>query len=679
MDKSNNSSKNHLNSFYPDEREHVELFVSCREIKRHSPNIQVKLYTEKNGQYEFDSETEVIKQNVNPNFMTSLIVDYFFSVKQILKFEVVEVSKSEVKQVVLGEIITTLGEIVGARNQTVTYELTTKPHNKVELIGKLIVRVEKVNYTSHLSNLTFRAEELKLHKGLFSKGLPEVALRLYRRISDTEYNIIYQSEKKSKTDAPRWRRVSMKTQKMCNGESDRPIKVEVIRCSGKTYSTVGECYFTLEQLTQHQNSELILDLIHPKSNKKQGVLHIEDIELVEKPHFLDYLRSGLQLNLMIGIDFTSSNGDPSSHDSLHAHHKDGSYNEYQKAIKGVCDILLNYDTDKRVLMFGFGGIPSFPNFSTKLTSQCFPLTGDPKNPWVEGIEGIMETYKKCFEYIELASPTYFEPILRQAMRIAKKNKDAGSEEYTILLILTDGKCHDMQDSINAIIESCYLPLSVIIVGVGNEDFTRMKILDGDDGLINDEGREAERDLVQFVPFLEYENNPDLLAKHVLEEIPEQVVEYMISQKIVPQGIDDKFSSRLLTNLMTMDDYEVPNETAREPIEERLIDPETPGTTKSSHARYFQSVEVDQTEAVIFKSHRRSQSSTVTLVGLGDPKHFTRALSFMKKNNNKFDPSKYSCTNNQNPPSGIGSMIFNKKGKSASITSETTDSKSTPKS
>jgi len=53
----------------------------------------------------------------------------------------------------------------------------------------------------------------------------------------------------------------------------------------------------------------------------------------------------------------------------------------------------------------------------------------------------------------------------------------------------------MEQSINCLIKSAFLPLSVIIVGVGKADFNNMVILDGDDGLFNSDGVKAERDLV----------------------------------------------------------------------------------------------------------------------------------------------------------------------------------------
>jgi len=40
----------------------------------------------------------------------------------------------------------------------------------------------------------------------------------------------------------------------------------------------------------------------------------------------------------------------------------------------------------------------------------------------------------------------------------------------VLLILTDGVIHDMDDTISAIVDGSKLPLSIIIVGIGTEDF-----------------------------------------------------------------------------------------------------------------------------------------------------------------------------------------------------------------
>ena len=76
--------------------------------------------------------------------------------------------------------------------------------------------------------------------------------------------------------------------------------------------------------------------------------------------------------------------------------------------------------------------------------------------------------------------------------------------YNILLILTDGEIHDMEATKDLVVSGSNLPLSIIIVGVGEEKFKLMKELDSDDALLRDSrGNTAIRDVVQFVKFKKY--------------------------------------------------------------------------------------------------------------------------------------------------------------------------------
>jgi len=44
-----------------------------------------------------------------------------------------------------------------------------------------------------------------------------------------------------------------------------------------------------------------------------------------------------------------------------------------------------------------------------------------------------------------------------------------------LLILTDGCIMDMANTLSAVVNASGLPLSLLIVGVGNEDFAAMEV------------------------------------------------------------------------------------------------------------------------------------------------------------------------------------------------------------
>lgn len=85
----------------------------------------------------------------------------------------------------------------------------------------------------------------------------------------------------------------------------------------------------------------------------------------------------------------------------------------------------------------------------------------------------------------------------------------------------------------AIIRASNLPLSIIIVGVGNADFTAMNELDADTVPLIMDGIRAARDIVQFVPFNNFQRLSDkalaksYLAREVLAEIPDQVILFIL--------------------------------------------------------------------------------------------------------------------------------------------------------
>ena len=80
---------------------------------------------------------------------------------------------------------------------------------------------------------------------------------------------------------------------------------------------------------------------------------------------------------------------------------------------------------------------------------------------------------------------------------------------------------DQEQTIREIVNGSDLPLSIIIIGVGDADFEQMENLDADKSpLYNTQtGKYQSRDIVQFVPFNQFQNDPSLLAKEVLKEIP----------------------------------------------------------------------------------------------------------------------------------------------------------------
>ena len=259
---------------------------------------------------------------------------------------------------------------------------------------------------------------------------------------------------------------------------------------------------------------------------------------VEKHYtFISYLRSGMNINLTIGIDFTGSNGHYLDQPSYH--YLNAGLNNYEKAIRSCGDIVAHYDNDQLFPVFGFGFcfIDSNLNiFEGKYTDFNYPINCNLNDPSIKYIDGVLKVYRSFITKIHLSGPTYFSPMINDLNNEVKKEIAQGQiMNYHILMILTDGLIDDMEDTKDALVEASFLPISVIIIGIGDGDFGKMDILDADENPLYDRNRrKADRDLVQFVPFNNFKNNPQKLAEEVLEEIPRQVVEYYQHQNIEPK-------------------------------------------------------------------------------------------------------------------------------------------------
>lgn len=130
------------------------------------------------------------------------------------------------------------------------------------------------------------------------------------------------------------------------------------------------------------------------------------LETRRRHTFLEYVFGGCEIGLTVAVDFTLSNGNPTSPSSLH--YLDMNKNEYLQAIQSVGNILQYYDSDKQIPVLGFGA--AIPPYTNK-ANHCFALNGNIFDPEVDGIAGVVEAYKHAINRVNLYGPTNFAPIL----------------------------------------------------------------------------------------------------------------------------------------------------------------------------------------------------------------------------------------------------------------------------
>jgi hypothetical protein len=99
-------------------------------------------------------------------------------------------------------------------------------------------------------------------------------------------------------------------------------------------------------------------------------------------------------------------------------------------------------------------------------------------------------------------------------------------------VLTAGNIENVKETKEQLIEASSDPLSIVIVGIGDTDFSGMEFLDEHDAT-----KEDGRDITKFVRFGDYKSF-NALTEAVLDEIPEQLVEYFYNREIMPGKMEE---------------------------------------------------------------------------------------------------------------------------------------------
>ncbi|KAJ0977682.1 hypothetical protein J5N97_013156 [Dioscorea zingiberensis] len=500
------------------------------------------IYLKKQGNMlEELGRTEVMMNTLDPVWITKFTINYQFEIVQPLLFRVYDVDtryhNEPVKKLKLseqdfvGEASCALSEIVARRGCSLTLNLQFPNGPSGPRLGTITVCAEETFVSRVAVEMIFHCIDLE-NKDTFSKSDP--FLRISKIAENGVAIPICKTEVINNNLNPVWKPVVLTVQQY--GSKENPLVIECFDFNTNgAHESLGTFQGSISNLEILSQEKTGAHLYHPSSvncdHKKtlKGQLFVDKFHEKIQHNFLDYISSGFELNFMVAIDFTASNGNPRLPDSLHYIDPYGRLNAYQQAIVGVGEVLQFYDSDKRFPAWAFGARPA-----NGTVSHCLNLNGNPDECEVVGIEGIMSSYSLALHNLSLSGPTLFGPVINEAARIASQSLSSCQNKYYILLIITDGVITDLQETINAIVRASDLPLSILIVGVGGADFKEMEILDSDNGkrLKSSTGRLATRDIVQFVPMRELHGQISI-SQSLLEELPWQFLEYMRNKGIEP--------------------------------------------------------------------------------------------------------------------------------------------------
>lgn len=474
------------------------------------------------------NKTEILRNTVNPSWEKRFRLPYLFEQHQPLRFYLFDVDDFKRERGdFLGTCDVPLATLV--REGTCTLPLND-PKGRPRKSGTLLIRTHDENATGQV-----RLKMSVIGRSLANVeffGVSDPYFRLDCHLPDAQFPMtLIRSEYVLNNLNPVWKPKKAIVQTRGTPWDQVKLNLSVFDWNKtRQHCKIGEASLNMSQLT----APLTLEL--KKTNKRgrqksTGQISIQDVQLQEMPTFISFIQGGLRLKFTVAVDFTSSNKPVSNVESLHYMGNGNDTSVYYNALRSVGTVISAYIPDGSITALGFGG--KLPGMTTP--SFDFSLSGC-KDALVTGVEGLLSAYKQALQSVRLSGPTNFAPLIRNATKncgIDPVSQD--NQVFTVLLIVTDGIISDMEETINTIIDASFeSPMSIVIVGVGDEDFAAMKLLDGDDKVLRslDGEREAQHDIVQFTKF-DSSKPLETLAAEVLQEVPQRVVEYMIDRGIHP--------------------------------------------------------------------------------------------------------------------------------------------------
>ena len=149
----------------------VDLYIQCRKLKdldvfsKSDPQVRISLKdSPAAATWKKIGETEVIENNLNPDFKTTVQVMYLFEVNQQIRFEVVDSDGGKSAELI-GNADTSVGTMVGSKDFTYTANIY-KPGDK-NVRGQITVRVVPIKQSTAEIIMKLGARNLPMNTTCF--------------------------------------------------------------------------------------------------------------------------------------------------------------------------------------------------------------------------------------------------------------------------------------------------------------------------------------------------------------------------------------------------------------------------------------------------------------------------------------------------------------------------------
>ena len=250
-----------------------------------------------------------------------------------------------------------------------------------------------------------------------------------------------------------------------------------------------------------------------KKEKNKDIFCIKaikvDNENEENINIYDFIKSGIKLNIFVAFDFS---------EGVNRQPRQKSINNYAKFLSNFTSKIFHYSKRQSLYLYGYGG-------KLNNNEDLFNFSSEDDKPIY--LSDASKIYESKHKNIIPKKNVIFSKLIRKITNIIYKLYEVRNYNVLIIFIRELPDAKDKTELIDAFIESSYLPLTLLLIGEGKNDFQRINEFFGSH--IKEASSGMERNKRNNIAFTNFYNNlnenEEELTQWCLEEISKQMIEF----------------------------------------------------------------------------------------------------------------------------------------------------------
>jgi len=295
------------------------------------------------------------------------------------------------------------------------------------------------------------------------------------------------------------------------------------------FSNNYERITVLSSLINSKDCIYIRNLKENDINSEKLKIKLEKNNNYENNKFtiFDYLKSGIKLSIFISFDFSNSNNQQSISETN---------NIILNILKNISNRISNYLFEKTFHAYGFGG--TFNNENNSI----FNVNMNENDSSINTYEKVFESYNNCLNKIISNNKIYLSPLIKTITKEILNLSEVKNYNISFIFI-KDIINDDIQELINTIIDSSYLPLTIIIVYIGKNNLKKSFV-----PLISNIKLKKMRENILFTSLYEnHKSDIDEMIEWCLKEMVKQMLNFYELVECSPQLIQENNLDKIKNN------------------------------------------------------------------------------------------------------------------------------------